>query len=77
MTRREYRELQIRYCIFDEEIETALDVINNLLETRADELEADEPTAYNSIQDLRRAAYEVFCLQEYIQTIIEEGECRG
>lgn len=77
MKKTELKELQRRHCILDCEVEDILNFVNELLETKADELEADEPTAWNTIQHIRTTAYEVFELREYISTIIEEGECRG
>lgn len=77
MKKAELKELQRKHCILDCEVEDVLNFVNELLETKADELEADEPTAWSTIQRIRAATYEVFELREYIETIIEEGECRG
>lgn len=77
MKKTELKELQGIHGVYDNDLDDILDFVNELLETKADELETDEPTAWNAIQRIRAAAYEVFELREYIETIIEEGECRG
>ena len=71
MTKAELKKIMRDNCIFEPDIEDAINFVNDLLEFQAKELEETEPYAVNTIRRLRDAAYEVWNLLDYIEDIKE------
>lgn len=72
MTKAQFQEIMKRNKILFFEVEDTIDFVNDLLEFQAQELEETEPYATNTIRRLKDAAYEVFCLKDYIEAAKEE-----
>jgi hypothetical protein len=71
MTLNDFYELKTKYSIYDD-IENILDFVSELLNKRARELEVTEPYATRTIDDIDKAAYEVWDLIDYIGELEEE-----
>lgn len=67
MTKRQIEEIMKRNFILSCEVEDSINFVRDLLELEAEELEEKEPYAKNTINRLKEAAYEVFCLIDYIE----------
>lgn len=72
MTKAQFQKIMKRNSILPCEVEDAIDFVNDLLEFQAQELEETEPYATNTIRRMKDAAYEVFCLKDYIDDAKEE-----
>ena len=72
MTKEQLQKIMKRNAILSCEVEDAIDFVNDLLEFQAKELEETESYATNTIRRLKDAAYEVFCLKDYIEDVKEE-----
>ncbi len=70
MTLEEFKNLKKKYCIYDD-IDDVLEFVSDLLHRRAREIEKTEPYATRSIDDLDKAAYEVWDLIDYISELEE------
>jgi hypothetical protein len=70
MTLNDFYELKTKYSIYDD-IENILDFVSELLSRRAREIEATEPYATRTIDDIDKAAYEVWDLIDYISELEE------
>lgn len=65
MTREKFEELRRKYktvLILDDDVFEALDFVQELLEAEADATEQIAPHATRYIQNMNKAAYEVFSL---------------
>lgn len=71
MTTKEFNELRKKHSIYDD-IDEVLDFVSELLHRRAREIEKEEPYATRTIDDLDKAAYEVWSLIDYISEMEEE-----
>jgi hypothetical protein len=67
MTKEQLKEIMMKHCILDCDVEDAIYFIQELLEFQADELKINEPYATRSIARLESAAREVGDLIEYLQ----------
>lgn len=67
MTKQQFEEILKRNLILPCDVEDSIDFVNELLELQARELEETEPYAVNTIRRLKDAAYEVFCLKDYLE----------
>ena len=56
MTRQELIEIMERNDFFQSEVESTINFITDMLETLANEIEANEPYAVNTVKDMRIAA---------------------
>lgn len=72
MTRAELKNIMRRHTILDCEVENAIQFVQDLLEFHAKETRENEPYGTNTIRRLRGAALEVYCLQSYVETAMEE-----
>lgn len=70
MTIKEFNELKKSYSIYDDVAEI-FDFVSELLHKRAREIEKDEPYAIRYIDDLDKAAYEVWSLIDYVSELEE------
>ena len=59
MTRQELIEIMERNDFFQSEIESTINFVTDMLEALANEIEANEPYAVNTVRDMRTAAKEV------------------
>lgn len=66
MNRKELVEIMDKHNFFESEIDSALDFIEDMLETLANKLEKNEPYAVNTIKNMRTAAREVRDLEMVI-----------
>jgi hypothetical protein len=73
MTKAELKKIMNDNYIFDSELDDVIQVVQDLLEFKAKELEKNEPYATNTIRRLYDAAHEVWGLQEYVEDVMEEG----
>jgi hypothetical protein len=73
MTKTELYKIMEDNCIFPSEVDDAIQFVRDLLEFHANELEKNEPYAINTIERLRKAAYDVGYLQDYVDDAREEG----
>lgn len=71
MTRQELRKIMERNNFFESEIDSAINFIEDVLETLANEIEANEPYAVNTVKDMRVAAREVRDLEMAIWEAME------
>ena len=74
MTKAELKKIMSDNCIFEPDIEDAINFVNDLLEFQVKELEENEPYATTTINQLRHCAYEVWNLHDYIEDIREKEE---
>ena len=74
MTRQELIEIMERNDFFQSEIESAINFVTDMLETLANEIEANEPYAVNTVKDMRIAAREVRDLEMAIWEAMENDE---
>ncbi len=72
MTKAELKKIMADNYIFESEVDDAIQFVQDLLEFKANELEANEPYAINTIRRLRDAAHEVWELQDYVEYALEE-----
>ena len=72
MTKAELYKIMEENYIFPSEVDDAIQFIQDLLEFQAKELEENEPCAINTISSLRNAAHEVWGLQDYVESALEE-----
>lgn len=63
--------LMKRYMIFESDIDYACNFISEVLEAKAKYLEETEPYATKTIKRYKDAAYEVYCLIDEIEEILE------
>ena len=70
MTIKEFKELKKRYSIYDDVAEV-FDFVSELLHRRAREIEMSEPYATRTINDMDRAACEVYDLIDYVSELEE------
>lgn len=71
MTIKEFNELKKKYCIHDD-IDEMLEFVSELLHRQAREIEKAEPYATRTINDIDRAACEVYDLIDYVSELEEE-----
>lgn len=74
MTRQELRKIMERNNFFESEIDSAINFIEDVLETLANEIEKNEPYAVNTVKDMRIAAREVRDLEMAIWEAMENYE---
>lgn len=74
MTRQELIEIMERNDFFQSEIESSINFVTDMLETLANEIEANEPYAVNTVKDMRIAAREVRDLEMAIWEAMENDE---
>jgi hypothetical protein len=74
MTKTDLYNIMEENYIFPSEVDDAIQFVQDLLEFKAKELEANEHYATNTIRRLKDAAHEVWELQEYVEDAIEEEE---
>lgn len=74
MTRQELIEIMERNDFFQSEIESSINFVTDMLETLANEIEANEPYAVNTVKDMRTAAREVRDLEMAIWEAMENDE---
>ena len=67
MTKMQFYDIMKRNGILLFDVEDTINFVNELLEFQAQEIEATEPYATNTIRRLKDAAYEVFCLKDYLE----------
>lgn len=72
MTKAELDKIMKDNYIFPSEVDDAIQFVQDLLEFQADEIEQNEPYATNAIRRLREAAHEVWDLQDYIESALED-----
>lgn len=70
MTIKEFNKLKKQYCIYDDVAEV-FDFVSELLHRRAREIEELEPYATRTINDMDRAACEVYDLIDYVSELEE------
>lgn len=70
MTVKEFNELKMKYSIYDD-IDEMLEFVSELLHRMAREIEKAEPYATRTINDIDRAACEVYDLIDYISELEE------
>lgn len=70
MTIKEFNNLKKKYCIHDD-IDDMLEFVSELLHRRAREIEKAEPYATRTINDMDRAACEVYDLIDYVSELEE------
>ena len=71
MTTKEFNELKKNYGIYDD-IADVLDFVSELLHRRAREIEKNEPSAWRTVDELDKAAHEVWSLIDYISELEEK-----
>ena len=71
MTIKEFHELKVKYGIYDD-IDDVLDFVSELLHRRAREIEKNEPYATRTVDELDKAAHEVWDLIDYVSELEEE-----
>ena len=71
MTIKEFNELKKKYGIYDD-IDDVLDFVSELLNQRAREIEKKEPYATRTVDELDKAAHEVWDLIDYVSELEEE-----
>ena len=71
MTVKEFNGLRKKYCIHDD-IDDVLDFVSELLHKRAREIEKIEPYATRTVDELDKAAHEVWDLIDYVSELEEE-----
>ena len=74
MTRQELIEIMERNDFFQSEVESTINFITDMLETLANEIEANEPYAVNTVKDMRIAAREVRDLEMAIWEAMENDK---
>lgn len=74
MTRQELIEIMERNDFFQSEIESTINFVTDMLETLANEIEANEPYAVNTVKDMRIAAREVRDLEMAIWEAMENDK---
>lgn len=74
MTRQELIEIMERNDFFQSEIESTINFVTDMLEALANEIEANEPYAVNTVKDMRIAAREVRDLEMAIWEAMENDE---
>ena len=74
MTRQELIEIMERNDFFQSEIESTINFVTDMLETLANEIEANEPYAVNTVKDMRIAAREVKDLEMAIWEAMENDK---
>ena len=67
MTKQQIEEVMKRNLILSCDVEDSINFVRDLLELEAEEIEKNEPYATKTINRLKEAAYEVFCLLDYIE----------
>ena len=67
MTKTQFYDIMKRNGILFFDVEDTINFVNELLEFQAQEIEETEPYATNTIRRLKDAAYEVFCLKDYLE----------
>lgn len=72
MTKAELKELAKKHDILDCDTENAIEFIEDLLVSQANEIENRWPYATKTIWNLRNAASEVYELFEYVDAAMEE-----
>ena len=72
MTKIELDKIMKENYIFPSEIDDVIQFVQDLLEFQANEIEKNEPYATNAIRRLREAAHEVWELQDYVESALEE-----
>ena len=72
MTKAELHKIMEDNYMFPSEVDDAIQFVQDLLEFRAKEMEKNEPDAVIGIAYLKRAAREVWELQEYVEDAREE-----
>lgn len=72
MNKAKLSKLMEKYFIHSSELEDVLDFVSELLHQRAREIEANEPYALRTIDELDKAAYEVWSLIDYVSELEEE-----
>ena len=74
MNRKELVEIMEKHNFFESEIESAIDFIEDMLETFANKIEKNEPYAVNTIKHMRIAAKEVRDLEMAIWEAMEDDK---
>lgn len=74
MTRQELIEIMERNDFFQSAIESTINFVTDMLETLANEIEANEPYAVNTVKDMRIAAREVRDLEMAIWEAMENDK---
>jgi hypothetical protein len=72
MTKAELKKLMDKHCILPSELEDVFDFVSEVLYMRRKELEANEPYATKTIDELLKAEHEVYDLIAYVNEIEEE-----
>lgn len=74
MNKKELKKIMEKHNFFESEIESAIDFIEDMLETLANKLEKNEPYAVNAIKHMRIAATEVRDLEIVIWEAMENDK---
>lgn len=74
MNRKELEKIMEKHNFFESEIDSAIDFIEDMLETLADKTEKSEPYAVNTIKHMRIAAKEVRDLEMVIWEAMENDK---
>lgn len=74
MKKVELKKIINQYGIFECDIEDAIMFVEDLLFTRAKEIEQNEPYATKTIGRLRDSARDVWDLLEYVEDALEDDE---
>jgi hypothetical protein len=72
MKKAELKELMNRHHVLDFELDNVIGFVEDLLHTRAKELEENEPYATNTINRIVQASHEVYDLLEYVEECEED-----
>lgn len=67
MKKQKIEEVMKNNFILACDVEDSINFVRDLLELEAEEIEKNEPYATKTINRLKEAAYEVFCLIDYIE----------
>ena len=70
MKKAELKKMMERYLIFESDLDSIFEFVVDLLDARADETEKKYPYAFNTINRLRGAAYDVYDLIDFIDEIM-------
>ena len=71
MKKAEFKKMMARYLVFESDLDSIFEFVVDLLEARADETEKKYPNAFNTINRLKGAAYDVYDLIDYVDEIME------
>ena len=74
MNKKELVKIMDKHNFFESEIDSAIDFIEDMLETLANKLEKNEPYAVNTIKNMRTAAREVRDLEMVIWEAMDNDE---